>query len=79
MPRFFFHLRNDLDVPDDEGRELADLLAARQHAVCLVQFEIAEGAKRDARIVLSHRIEIEDEQGRVLDTGWFRDVIQVEA
>jgi hypothetical protein len=34
MPRFFFHLLNgDGYVPDDEGKELADLEAARRHGL----------------------------------------------
>ena len=43
-----------------------------------MKFEIAEGAIRNARTVLSHRMEIENEEGRVLETVWFRDVVEIE-
>jgi hypothetical protein len=32
----------------------------------------------EGKINFAHRIDIEDEQGRILDTVWFRDVVQVE-
>lgn len=32
MPRYFFDLKNDLNVPDGEGRELAELAAAQRVA-----------------------------------------------
>ena len=33
MPRYFFHLHNDIDCPDEEGLELPDLTTARMHAI----------------------------------------------
>jgi hypothetical protein len=77
MGRYYFHLRNDLDVPDDEGKELADLQAARAHAIVMARFEVAEAAKLDGRILLSHRIDIEDEQGRVLSSVSFEEAVSV--
>ena len=76
MPRFYFHLHNDADVPDVGGEELPDLEAARAHAVAMARFEIAEAAKL-GRIVLSHHIDVEDENGAVLATVHFRDVVQI--
>jgi hypothetical protein len=32
MPRYFFDLHNDLDVRDEEGCELPDFEAAKDHA-----------------------------------------------
>ena len=78
MPRFHFHLHNDADVADHAGKELPDLDAARAHAVRLVRFEVAEAAKRDGRIVLLHRIDVEDEHGAVLATVRFGDAVRVE-
>lgn len=78
MPRFYFHLHNDIDARDDEGVELADLEAARVHAVRLARFTFAETAKDKGRVVLHHRIDIEDSDGKVLDTVRFGDAIQVE-
>lgn len=78
MPRFYFHLHNDVDAPDDEGIELTDLEAARVHAVRLVRVTFAETAKDEGRVVLHHRIDIEDSEGTVLDTVRFGDAVQVE-
>lgn len=77
MPRFYFHLLNDLDVPDDEGRELPDLDAAREIARRNVLFTAAESIKEHAHLVRSHRIQIEDADGKVLDAVHFGDVIAV--
>jgi hypothetical protein len=78
VPRFYFHLINDVDVPDLEGLELPDLDAARAEAVEQARGMIGEMAKTDARIVLHHHIDIEDEEGRVLDSVVFGDIITVE-
>jgi hypothetical protein len=68
-----------MDVPDPEGEELPDLEAARARARELACFEISEMVKEQGRIVLRHRIDIEDDQRRVVDTIWFRDVIRLES
>ncbi len=76
MPRFYFHLHNDVDVPDEGGEELPDLAAARAHAISMARFEVAEAAKV-GRILLSHRIDVEDEHGAVLATVPFSEAVQV--
>jgi hypothetical protein len=68
-----------MDVPDFEGIELPDLVAARANAVEQARGMIGESAKTDGRIVLSHHINIEDEEGRLLDTVMFRDIINIES
>ena len=78
MPRFYFHLRNDVDAPDDEGVELASLEGAKAHAVQQARFSFGEAAKELGRVVLSHRIDIEDEQGLVMATVYFRDAVAIE-
>jgi hypothetical protein len=78
VPRFYFHLHDDADIPDDEGVELPDLDAARAHAVRCARAMFGEVAKDEGRVVLHHRIEIEDGRGRVLDTVYFRDAVKVE-
>ncbi len=78
MPRYYFNLRNDIDVRDEEGRVFPDLDTAREWAECEARFEISEGIKRDSRINLDHRIEITDPQRRIIETVFFRDVIQIE-
>ena len=78
MPRFYFHLLNDVDAPDPEGKELRDLVAAREHARRNVLFTAAETIKESGHLVRSHRIQIEDADGNVLDTIYFSDVIAIE-
>jgi hypothetical protein len=66
MPHYYFNLRNGLGLLEDkEGRELADLEAARAEGLkgarSLIAEEVTEG-----RLDLSGRIEIVDGDGRLL-------------
>jgi hypothetical protein len=76
--RFYFHLLNDMGVRDEEGKELPNLAAAQEYARHNARELMGEMLKGEAHINLSHRIDIEDEHRHVLDTVWFRDVVQVE-
>jgi hypothetical protein len=78
MPTVFFHLHNDVNTPDLTGTEFASLDEARDYALAMVRFEIAETVKKTGRVVLSHRMDLEDETGRVLDTVHFRDALRIE-
>ena len=78
MPKYYFHLHNDIDAPDEEGKELPDLDAAREVARDNARFTFAQTVMDEGHGSLEHRIDIEDEQGRVLDTVWFRDVVKIE-
>ena len=78
MPRFYFHLHNDMDVPDDLGVELPSLESAIAHAFDQARRLAGEMVKETGRIALDHRIDIEDENGSVLDSVQFRDVVKVE-
>ena len=78
VPRFYFHLYDDLDVRDEEGIELPDLETARAQAVRCARVTFAEAAKDEGRVVLRHRIDIADEQGAVLETVQFGDAVSVE-
>jgi hypothetical protein len=78
VPRFYFHLLNDVDAPDEEGKELPSLEAACEPARRCARVTIAESVKDQGRFNLDHRIDIENERGEVLETVRFRDVVQVE-
>lgn len=67
-----------MDVPDDLGVELPSLEAAIAHAFDQVRRLAGEMLMETGRIVLDHRLDIEDENGVVLDQVQFRDVIRVE-
>lgn len=78
MQRFYFHLFNDIDAPDEEGIELLDLKSARAWALYSARFTASETIKEDGHFVPGHRIDIEDEHGNVLDTVRFSDAVKVE-
>ena len=78
MARFYFRLIDDYDVPDVEGVELLDVNSAREVARCHARMLMGQVLEDAGRINLSHRIEIEDDHGRVVDSVWFRDVVHVE-
>lgn len=79
MPRYYFHLINDVDAPDTEGVDLLNLLDARRHAGIQARFTAGETVKLKGTIDLRHRIDIEDHRGNVLGTVNFGDVIAVAA
>lgn len=79
MPRFYFHLRNDLDVPDEEGKELPSLEAALELAASEARKLAGEIVKESGRITLSHRIDIEDDRHTFLASVSIRDVVRVES
>ena len=78
MPIFYFHLHNDLDVVDEEGRDFPDLGAAVAFAQENALFTMAQTLKDEAHINFHHHIDIEDEQGNVLETVRFKDVAKIE-
>ena len=78
MTRYYFHLLNDVDARDAEGKELPDLDAAREYACRSIRFTAGEIIKERGDLVLSHRIQIEDAECSVLDTLYFRDVLNIQ-
>ncbi len=78
MARFFFHVRDDMDVPDDEGAELRDIEVARNLATQSARVLMCETLKESGRISLNHRIDVEDEQGAVVASVPFGDAVSIE-
>ena len=78
MPRYFFHLRNDLDVPDYEGNDLPNVEAARAQAVAFAVDMAAASLQEHRKLNLHHRIDVEDEAGKVLLTVAFGDAVAIE-
>jgi hypothetical protein len=77
VPRYYFHLYNDLDVPDEEGQELPDLAAAREVAIVNIRDLLTEEVEK-GRVTLRHWIDIEDGDGGVLATVTFKEAVTVE-
>ena len=78
VPRYYFHVIDDLDSPDTEGAELPGLEAARDYGARAALGLMADLLVRERRLALDHRIDIENEQGQVLDTVRFRNVVTIE-
>lgn len=76
MARFFFHVHDDVDAPDDEGLELLDVAAAETEAIrgvrALASEQISHG-----KLNLSHFIEVVDETGSLVRTVSFGDAIEL--
>ncbi|HEU0098972.1 MAG TPA: hypothetical protein VFQ67_09380 [Allosphingosinicella sp.] len=78
MPRFFFHVVDDVVIRDDEGIELSDAEAARSAALAGARAMICDQVKT-GRIALHHRIDVEDEAGQPVLTMTFGDAVTIEA
>jgi hypothetical protein len=77
MPRFYFHVFNDEIALDEEGTELVDLAAAREHAVEGARSLVCESIHH-GHLNLDHRIEITDEKNARLMTVTFREAFTLE-
>lgn len=77
MPRYFFHLYNDIVAMDEEGAELPDLEAARANGIREAREMLLETVA-EGRINFSHRIDIADESGAVVDSVTFGEAVTVE-
>jgi hypothetical protein len=76
MPRYFFHVYNDETTIDREGKDLADLDAAKREAMRGARDLMAE-AVRHGEVTMSHRIEVEDDGGRPLLTIRYADAVLI--
>jgi hypothetical protein len=76
MPRYYFHLYNDLTSSDEEGQEFPDLEAAREHAISQVRAVAADEVLK-GKLTLSHRIVVADENGSVVATVRYADAVAV--
>jgi hypothetical protein len=72
--RFYFHLHNDIQTTDEEGRELPDIDAALAEAREDARTMAAESV-RLGHLDLSHFIEVVDEGGHCHFRVEFRDVV----
>jgi hypothetical protein len=77
VPRFFFHVFDDAEMLDDEGLELADAEAARGAALAGARSMICDQIK-NGRLILHHRVEVEDAAGAPVLRLAFGDAIQIE-
>jgi hypothetical protein len=76
VPRYFFHVYDDVIAHDDEGLELPNIAAARLNAIRGARDLIAEQV-RHGYFVLSHWIEVLDEKGETVLTLPFREAVDI--
>lgn len=76
MARFYFNVRNDLVVDDEEGVELDDLHAARELAIESARVLVCESVKL-GHLNLDHYIEVLDEERQPVLTLTFRDAFRI--
>lgn len=76
VPRFFFHLYDDIVALDEEGKEFPTSEAAREEAIRnarhLACAEVLEG-----HLGLNHRIEVTDANDVPVATVTFKDVVKL--
>ncbi len=76
MGRYYFHLFNDLDVPDLEGRELPDDAAARAVALDEAREMMADSVRKGV-VNLSHRIDVENRFRQPVCSIFYRDAVKI--
>ncbi|HYI40392.1 MAG TPA: hypothetical protein VE053_08750 [Allosphingosinicella sp.] len=77
MPHYFFHLYNDIVTMDEEGVDLPDLEAAHANGIREAREMMLETVAQ-GRINFSHRIDVADELGAVIDSVLFADAVRIE-
>ena len=77
MPRYFFHVYDDLIVRDQDGIDLADAEAACAAALAGAR-EMMCAQLMKGRLRLYHCIEVEDEEGKAILTLTFGEAVSIE-
>lgn len=74
MPRYLFDLLHGAErIPDEEGRDLPDLEAARRYAIVAAREIVSEQALK-GELPLSYALVVRDERGAILLTIPFGDL-----
>jgi len=76
VARYFFHLHNDVDTHDEEGRELPDIEAAHLAAEEDARTMAAESV-RAGHLDITHCVTVTDEAGRHLFSVTFGEVVEI--
>jgi hypothetical protein len=77
MVRYYFHLRDGMDVAlDDEGQEMADVEAAKAAALVAARDSLSHDIKAGV-VDLRLRIDVEDGAGALIHSLPFREAFEV--
>ena len=77
VPRFYFHVYDDVVALDEEGVDLATFAQVRDAAVLAARELATEEIKRKGTLTVKHRVEVEDEQGRPVLTMPFSAAFRI--
>jgi len=77
VPRYYFDLHNDMDVLDEEGKELPDLRAVQAAALCEVREMALASIADNGELNLCHHIDVRDESGAIVYVMRFEDAVTV--
>jgi hypothetical protein len=73
---YYFHLHNDVEARDDEGVDLPDQAAAKEHALDEARAMAAESV-REGHLDLSHSIEVADHARERLFSVTFGEAVKI--
>ena len=76
MPRYYFHIHNDIHAEDEDGIELADPAAAREQALEGAR-ELVCASVKLGHLNLDHYIRVTDEGGAQVLKVTFRDAFTI--
>ena len=76
VPRYYFHLVERECIPDPEGKILPGIEEARQEALEHARSIVCENIKH-GWLNLDHRIDVADDQGRMVLTLTFRQAFEI--
>ncbi len=76
MPRYFFHVYDDVVAPDDEGMMLPNRQAARLYALSGARDILAAQVKH-GYMVRSHWIDVADDRGEILFSLTFGEAVEI--
>jgi hypothetical protein len=77
MPRYYFDLRDDIDVDDPEGRFLPDVDCALVHAKREAREMIGACVAAGRQVDLHHSIQVRDEDGEVKVVVHFSEAARI--
>lgn len=77
MPRYFFHVYDDLIIRDQDGIDFADAEAACAAALAGAREMMCDQLMK-GRLCLYHCIEVEDEGGKTILTLPFGEAVRIE-
>lgn len=76
MTRYFFHLHNDINTPDNEGADHPDDRSAMEDALKSAR-DLASHNVKEGKLDLRHFIICVDETGREVGIVYFADAVSV--